>query len=259
MFIIAMCLTLMAASIAAFAGYSFGETLESFAVMLQLFGIPFFGLLLGAGAGATLRSSGRKAEEDIPLPATKRIFAAYIASLIYLSILTLILFAIVTLSSIFLVDDLQPYFLMITVLPLHSAAFVFSYWFSQSLIGGIAAIIATGASAFVLCFNNELFLRSVESGPEIFISLLAIAVLPSLVIVDSDMSILLVAVGVVIAITVHLALLFWIVNNTELEKKTWLPMKIAAAILVFSALSLSIWGVFSLGIAYDQVFVPHCH
>jgi hypothetical protein len=252
--IIAISLTLISTSVSTFGELPTGESFSLIAIMFQLFGISFFGLLLGASAGAALRSSERKAEEDIPVRPTKRILAAYIASLLYLIILRTILFVVCALNSEFLQESYKFHLLMVAVLPLHSAAFVFSYWLSQGLLGSVFSVIATAISAFWICPKDKLLLGSLES-------ILAIIFMPLWFIPTGEEIIagLLVAVPPVIATIVHLVFLAWIVNRTEREKKTWMPAKIVIAIPALGSLSLSVWGMFSLGIEYDQIFVPHCH
>ncbi|HEY7160742.1 MAG TPA: hypothetical protein VH815_05755, partial [Acidobacteriota bacterium] len=191
LFVVIMCLTVVAANVSIFAKVSFPEIFDAFTATLQLFGLPLFGLLFGAGPGAALRRSERKAEEDIPVPASKRVFAAYITSLIYLIVLSSILFAPSILSSIFHIRELPPHILFISILPIHTASFVFSYLFSQALIGGIAAMTATGTFTFVIYLNHGLFLPAFESPVEILISFLAISLVPLLLISDFDVSLFL--------------------------------------------------------------------
>jgi hypothetical protein len=199
--------------------------------MLQAFGIPFFALLLGGGSGAALRSAEHKTEEDLPIRPSKRVFAAYIVSLFYLIILTAILFAASTPLeySFFLQMDYAVPLIIITLLPLHSAAFVFSYWLSQALLGAIVSLMSTILPAYYLYLINGF--DSISYPGSVYIVfrridliLLAFQSLPS-----------------VIATIIHLIFMTWIVNSIEREKKIWLPLKAAVAVLIVTILSLTTW------------------
>ena len=218
LFIIVMCLTLVTASVSAFAGLTLSEAFSGINLMLGIFGIPFCALILGGGAGAALRSAQRKAEEEIPVRPSKRMLAGYIASLIYFILVLTILFAASTLirdpstREDFLVPQL-----MLILLPFHSAAFVFSYWLSQALLGGVVStIINVPAFAFFpywfYGFHYSNFF-SLIAGPG------------------------------VIAVCIQLSLMFWLANRIEREKQISLPTKIAIALAVAFAFFVSIIAV----------------
>ncbi|MCI0447971.1 hypothetical protein L0152_32730, partial [bacterium] len=155
--IIVLCLTVVTASVSTFAGLPADESFLSITVMLQAFGIPFFALILGGGAGSALRSAERKAEEDIPVRPIKRVFAAYLTSLFYLIILGTILFLASRpfQYSFYLQESYQVPLIAATLLSLHSAAFVFSYWLSQALLGSIVSVIATASPTLWLFINYD--------------------------------------------------------------------------------------------------------
>jgi hypothetical protein len=247
--IIVITLTLVTASVSMFAGLAWGETFLSVTVMLQAIGIPFFGLLLGGSAGAALRSSDRKAEEDIPVRPIKRVFAAYIVSLIYLTIPVAILF--LASKPLLYSADVQGQFqvplIMMMLLPLHSAAFAFSYWMGQGLLGSVVSVIATIGPAYALYLNDYLLSASLYNVPQVFISILAIIFFPFWIFGGWEfVMISFIATPAILATIVHLLTLRWLVNRIEREKQTWLPVKIACAALLLSALSLGFWGVYSL-------------
>jgi hypothetical protein len=261
--IVVITLTLVTASVSGFAGLPLGETFLSVTVMLQAIGIPFFGLLLGGSAGAALRGSDRKAEEDIPVRPIKRVFAAYIVSLIYLSILVAILF--VASKPMPYSPDVQGQFqvplIMMMLLPLHSAAFVFSYWLSQGLLGSVVSLIATVGPAYWLFINDYLLLASLENVPQVLISILAIIFFPFWIFGGWEFVLIsFIATPAILATVVHLLTLRWLVNRIEREKLTWLPMKVAVAVLLLSALSLGFWGVYFLPNSnYETSYYHHGH
>jgi hypothetical protein len=257
--ILAMSLTLITASVSILGEIPADESFLSITILSQIFGIPFFGIFLGAAAGASLRTAQRKAEEDIPLRPSKRVLAAYITSLLYLIALASILFlaAILMHHSGIFPDDEGFNLMIFAALPLHSAAFVFSYSLSHALVGSVVSAIASGTPAFFLFLNDEYFFSSIKTLPEILLSILAITFAPLWIVGKSD-SVFSLVVPSVIASIIHFGLLVWIVNRIEREKKTWMPLKIAMAILVPAALSLSIWATSSLVSTYHRFFMTNC-
>ena len=254
LFIIVMCLTVVTASISTFAGLQLGETFLSITVMLQAFGIPFFALLLGAGAGSALRGADRKAEEDIPVRSTKRALAAYIVSLFYLIILVVTLFLASRpfQYSSFLQTDYKILFIMLALLPLHSAAFVFSYWLSQALLGSIFAVIATATPVYWLLQNTNKSQRF-DSAIGNLVIVVAYYFSPSLIYrhwnwiqVASSFA------PAVITTAVNLLFLVWLIKRTELERKIWLPIKIAAVTFLLSVFSLTIWCIYFSGTIFGM-------
>lgn len=253
LFIIVLCLTVVTVSVSSFGGFPLGETYLSITVMLQAFGIPFFALLLGAGAGAALRSAERKAEEDVPVRPTKRIFASYITSLFYLSILSGILFVAsepVEYSSYLQLDYKIP-LIMVALLPLHSAAFVFSYWLSQALLGSVVAVIAVAVPAYWL-FKNP--------APTSFGSLvgnilvvLAAVFYPSLIYRHMDWILIASLITpALITTAANLVVLIWLQKRIEKEKQIWLPLKVAIGTFLIGAFALSIWGVYYFGSTFSM-------
>lgn len=250
LFIIAFCLTIVTASVSNFAGLPADESFLSITVMLQAFGIPFFALILGGGAGSALRSADRKAEEDIPVRPTQRVFAAYLTSLFYLFILGTILF----LASrpfqyaFYLQESYQVSLIAVTLLPLHLAAFVFSYWLSQALLGSIVSVLATASPAFWLFFNYAPSKESFKSFIGNILIVMAFNFFPSLI--YGHFVLILIATLVapaLIATLINLMILVWLVRTIEKEKQIWLPIKIAIAAVLVGAFSLSIWGVYFSG------------
>jgi hypothetical protein len=244
LFIIVMCLTVVTASVSTFAGLQLGETFLSITVMLQAFGIPFFALLLGASAGAGLRSAERKAEEDIPIPPTKRIFSSYITSLFYLIVLGVILLLASRpfYYSTFLQQDYKILFVALALLPLHSAAFVFSYWLGQALLGSVVAVITTAAPMYFLLINDYSSSSCCQSSIENFLVVMAFYFSPSLI--YRHLEWILIAsliMPAVVTIVLNLVVLIWLVKRIEKEKQIWLPMKIALAALMISGFLLGFW------------------
>ena len=250
LFIIAFCLTIVTASVTTFAGLPADESFLSITVMLQVFGIPFFALLLGGSAGAALRSAERKAEEEIPVQPSKRVFAAYLTSLFYLVILGSILFLASKpfLYSTFLQTDYKIPFIMNAVVVLHSAVFVFSYWLSQALLGSIVSLI-TIASPLYFMF---LFQQPVSACCEGYVNNAPIALafyfFPSLIYRHIEWILIAsVAIPLVISTFANLFVLAWLTKNIEREQKMWMPMKIGIAALLISVFSISIWGTWFSG------------
>lgn len=244
LFIIVMCLTIVTASVSTFAGLQLGETFLSITVMLQAFGIPFFALLLGASAGAALRSAERKAEEDIPVRPTKRIFASYITSLFYLIILGVILWLASRpfQYSSFLQQDYKILFIGLALLPLHSAAFVFSYWLGQALLGSVLSVIATAAPIYWVFINDNSSSNCCESSVGNFLVILAFYFSPSLIYRHIEWILIASLVTPAIITTVlNLLVLVWLSKQIEKEKQIWLPTKIAVATLLISGFALGIW------------------
>lgn len=216
--LIVICLTLVTASLSAFAELAPSEACLLTTVVLQAFGLPLFGLLLGGGAGAQLRSSERKAEEDVPIRPYKRLLAAYIASLTYCILLAGLLFAISApfeYSSSLQLDFRVP-FGMVILLPLHSAAFVFSYWLSQALLGSTISAMIIGIPAYIyypfLVFGGIDFM------------VVAYNALPGLT-----------------ATSIHISFMLWLANRIERDKRTWLPIKMAISAVMMGALFCTIW------------------
>jgi hypothetical protein len=242
LFIIAFCLTIVTASVSNFAGLPADESFLSITVMLQAFGIPFFALILGGGAGSALRSVERKAEEDIPVRPTKRVFAAYLTSLFYLFILGTILFlaSIPFQYSLFLQQDYKILFVMMALLPLHSAAFVFSYWLSQALLGSVVSVIAMAAPIYWLFFNNDSCSSGFQNSNLLVV--LAFYFLPRLIYYHMEWILITsLFMPTLIVTAANLVVLVWLVKRIEIEKQIWLPMKIAVAALLISGFSLGIW------------------
>jgi hypothetical protein len=245
--IVVISLSLVIASVSGFAGLPLGETFLSVTVILQAIGIPFFGLLLGGGAGAALRGSDRKAEEDIPIRPVKRVFAAYAVSFFYLMILTFVLL---------LLSKPMPYaadaqgtfnvpFVMMMLLPLHSGAFVFSYWLSQGLLGSVVSLLATAVPAVWLYLNLHLFSTSLFDLPGVLIWIVAVLFFPFWIFGGTDFILFGVqTIPELVATIFQLTLLIWVVSQIEREIRTWIPTKVLVAILLLSVLSLSIWGFF---------------
>ncbi len=262
--IIVISLTLVTASITTFAGVSTNESFLSTTIMLQGFGIPFFGLLLGASAGAALRSSNRKAEEDIPVRPSRRILSAYCASLIYLVILVTLLFAVsIPLKyAVPLQEDFEVQLIMVVLLPLHSAAFVFSYWLSQAILGSVVSLIITSAPAYMLLVSDSLCSSSYQVVSGIITSILAFVFFPFWVFGGIDFTLIsLNALPGLIATIIHLFLLIWLANRIESEKRTWLPKKVTAAVILLGALSLGIWVLLflipNLAISSTETIMPY--
>jgi hypothetical protein len=250
LFIIAFCLTIVTSSISTFAGLPADESFLSITVMLQVFGIPFFALLLGGGAAAALRSTERKAEEEIPVKPIKRVFASYITSLFYLVILGFILFLASRpfQYSLFLQQDYKIPFVMTAVVVLHSAAFVFSYWLSQALLGSIVSFIAI-ASPLYFFF---LYTQSGGSHRADYVSnalmVLSFYFLPSLIYRHIEyIFIASVILPALIATAANLVILVWLTKKIEREQPTPMSLTIAMAVILISAFSLSIWGTWFSG------------
>lgn len=230
LFIIAISLTLVTLSTAIIGNLTKAVSFLFVLVVLQAIGIPFFALLLGASAGASLRASGRNAEEDIPVRPSKRLFAAYIVSLTYLILLVTILFAVSTplRYSTSLQEEFRVPIVMVIVLPLHSAAFVFSYWLSQALLGGIVSTIIVCVPVFSFFLTNEFTLQILN----LFV---AVMFFPCLV-----------------ATFIHLSLMSWLMNRIERQRRIWIPIKVTIGLILVCAFLLSVGGMFLLGIAYDE-------
>jgi hypothetical protein len=244
LFIIVMCLTLVTASISAFVGLQLGETFLSITVMLQAFGIPFFALLLGAGAGSALKSVDRKAEEDIPIRFTKRVFAAYLTSLFYLIILGVILFLAGRpfQYSSYLQQDYKILFVVLALLPLHSAAFVFSYWLGQALLGSVVSVISTAAPMYLLVINHYSPSTCCQSSIDNFLVVIAFYFFPCLIYQHLEWILMTSLVAPAFLTTVaNLIVLAWLAKRIERENKIWLPMKIAIAALLISGFLLGVW------------------
>jgi hypothetical protein len=229
MLIIVMCLTVVTASISAFADVRIDQGYLLITAVLQGFGLPFFALLLGCTAGAALKSSERKAEEDLPVRPSKRMFAAYIASLSYLLMLIAILFVLTVpiKNSDLLQADFMVETMMALLLPLHCAAFVFSYWISQPLLGGIVSTIITVPSYLFFpfrLFDGFYYTRSNSAFPGF------------------------------IAIGIQILLMFWLANRIEREKRTRLPVKIAIGAIIVCSIVLSVTAIALLGSVYEQIF-----
>jgi hypothetical protein len=230
--IVGLCLTVVTASVSTFAGLPADESFLSITVMLQAFGIPFFALILGGGAGSALRSAERKAEEDIPVRPTKRVFAAYLTSLFYLFILGTILFLASRpfQYSLFLQQDYKILFVMLALLPLHSAAFIFSYWLSQALLGSVVSVIATAAPMYFLFINNDSS-SSIHSSIGNLLVVLAFYFFPSLIYYRMEWILITSLLTPALIVTLaNLVVLVWLVKRIEREKQIWLPMKIAVAL-----------------------------
>ncbi len=250
LFIIAFCLTIVTASVSTFAGLPADESFLSITVMLQAFGIPFFALILGGGAGSALRSDERKAEEDIPVRPTKRVFGAYLTSLFYLFILGTILFLASRpfQYSLFLQQDYKILFVMIALLPLHSASFLFSYWLSQALLGSVVSVIATAAPMYWQFFNNDACSTNFQSSIGNLLIVMSFYFFPSLIYRHTELILITSLVAPVLIVTVaNLFVLVWLVKRIEREKQIWLPMKIALATLLISGFSLGIWIIYYSG------------
>ncbi len=223
MLIMGFCLTFVNALLSNVAPYNIDQTFLLVVVVLQAAGLPFFALILGSSAGAALRHSGRKCEEDIPEPPGKRVFSAYITSLIYLGVLATILFAFSfpIKFSAELQKDINVPFVMVLLLPLHSAAFVFSYWLSQALLGSTVSAMIIGIPAYFF-FPFLLFGR-------IDIIVLAYNAIPG-----------------IIALSIHLSFLLWLANRIERERRRWLPIKMTIAVVMMGAFLLGMWGFFDV-------------
>ncbi len=244
LFIIVFCLTIVTASVSNFAGLPADESFLSITVMLQAFGIPFFALILGGGAGSALRSTERKAEEDIPVRPTKRVFAAYLTSLFYLFILGTILFLASRpfQYSLFLQQDYMILFVLIALLPLHSASFLFSYWLSQALLGSVISVIATAAPMYFLFLNIDAPSTSFQPSIGNLLIVISFHFFPSLIYRHTELILITSLVAPALIVTVvNLFALVWLVKRIEREKQIWLPMKIALATLLISGFSLGIW------------------
>ncbi|HEY7159929.1 MAG TPA: hypothetical protein VH815_01660, partial [Acidobacteriota bacterium] len=206
-------------------------------------------------AGAALRSAERKAEEDIPVRPTKRIFASYITSLFYLIILGVILLLASKpfQYSLFLQQDYKVLFVALAVLPLHSAAFAFSYWLGQGLIGSVIAVISTAAPMYWLLVNNFSSSNCCESSIQNFLVVIAFYFFPSLIFRHLEWILIAsVIMPAIITIVFNLLVLVWLVKRIEIEKQIWLPMKIAVAVFMISGFLIGFWfinyagGIFAL-------------
>jgi hypothetical protein len=216
LFIIIMCLTFITGSVSFLAGLQLGETFSGISLMIRAFGIPFFALILGASAGAALRSGQRKAEEDIPIRPSKRIFACYLASVTYLIFLATTLFVVSAPidASIMSIDFLVPV-VMLVLLPFHCAAFVFSYWLSQAILGGVI-------STMINIPSFALFPYWLYGG--IYSNLLSMPAAP----------------GGFISVFIQLSVVFLLANRIEREKFISLPAKIAIGVALAFSFLLSV-------------------
>jgi len=250
LFIIAFCLTIVTASVSTFSGLPADESFLSITVMLQAFGVPFFALLLGGGAGAALRSDERKAEEEIPVRPSKRVFAAYITSLFYLIILGLILFLASRpfQYSLFLQVDYKIPFVMTAVVVLHSAAFVFSYWLSQALLGSIVSVIAIASPLYFLFLYKDLVSTRCADYISNTPMILAFYFSPSLIYRHMEWILIAsVITPALIGTVVNLMALVWLTKKIEREEQMRMPVKIGIAALLISVFSISIWGTYFSG------------
>jgi hypothetical protein len=221
--LIAICLAVASINLSIFSALDFDDGLLLTTVILQAFGLPFFALLLGSAAGAQLRSSECKAEEDIPVRANKRLLAAFIASLTYLILLASILFALSALLdySSSIQQDFHVPFALVLLLPLFSAAFVFSYWLSQAVLGGAISAMIIGIPAYI------------------FYPFLLFGGIDFMVVVFN-------AIPGLIAASIHLLSMFWLANRIERERRTSLPIKMGIAAVMMGALVVGIFGCFSV-------------
>lgn len=248
LFIIVICLMPVTGSVSYFAKLPLSETFLSTTVMLQAFGLPFFALLLGGSAGAALRNSDRKAEEDIPVRPSTRLLAAYIASLMYLILLATILFGASSPMrySASLQQDFDVPLMMAVLLPLHSAAFTFSYWLSNALVAGVLSTICTGLPTYWLFMNDSLCSTSFMVMPEFLISIVAVIFLPFWILGRTELILIFFnTFPGLIATIIHISLLTWLANRIELEKRTKYSLKIAIATVLLISLSVTVWGIFS--------------
>jgi hypothetical protein len=231
LFIIAISLTLVTASISTFANLGGAQAFLLVTAVLQAFGLPFFALLLGASAGAALKSSVRNAEEDIPVRPSKRTFAAYIASLVYFLMLAGIIFVIK--ASINDSDILKEDFLisigMVLLVPLHTAAFIFSYWLSQALLGGVISTIITIPAYF---FYPFWIMNSIDY---------TLTLAPGL-----------------IAASIQLYLMSWLANRIERDKRIRFSIKMSIGVVLVCSTLLASAGISLLSLAYQQLFEPRC-
>jgi hypothetical protein len=246
--IIVICLTFVTVSVSYFGKLPLSETFLSVTVMLQAFGLPFFALLLAGSAGAALRNIDRKAEEDIPARPTTRLLAAYVASLLYLILLATIVFA--ASSPMRYAPSLQQDFdvpvMMVVLLPLHSAAFAFSYWLCHALVGSVLSIICTSFPAYWLFMNDSLCSASYQIMPEFLISIVAVIFLPFWIFGYSELLVFLNVIPGLIATIIHISVVTWLANRIELERRTRYSLKIGIATVLLISLSVTVCGVFSV-------------
>jgi len=219
LFIIIMSLTLVTASVSIFSGLPLEDTFSGINMMLRGFGIPFFALLLGGSAGSALRSTQRKAEEEIPVRPSKRIFAGYIASLVYLILLTTtLLVASAPIGGSTMSKDFLMPIVMLVLLPFHSAAFVFAYWLSQAILGGVVSTMIN-LPAFAL-FPYWLY-------GDTYSNLLSMSAAP----------------GGFISVCIQLSLVSLLANRIEREECISLPLKIIIGVALVSSFLLSVVGM----------------
>ncbi|HEY7160741.1 MAG TPA: hypothetical protein VH815_05750 [Acidobacteriota bacterium] len=220
LFIIVFSITILNAIASHIERLAVGDAFVFIVVLLQAVGLPFFALLLGGSSGAVLRSS-RNAEENIPVGPMRRVYAAYIASLGYLVLLTSILFALSSPIeySISLQSDFYVPLMMAVLLPLHAASFVFSYWLSQALLGSVVSAMIIGIPAYI--FSLDSFCEVPDLSVTTYIALSG-----------------------VIAMGIYFSLIVWLTNTIEREKSIRLPIKIGISSTLVAAFLISVWGIF---------------
>jgi hypothetical protein len=139
-------------------------------------------------------------------------------------------------------------YIMMMLLPLHSSAFVFSYWLGQALLGSLISVMATGGPAYWLLLNLHLLSTSLLDLPRVLIWIVSVLFFPFWILCGTDFILFAAQSLPQFAATAgHLVLLLWIVHRIEREACTWLPAKTVVAILLFCALPFAMWGFFGNG------------
>jgi hypothetical protein len=162
-------------------------------LMLLIAGIPFFGVILGAMAGSSLRKEPVKSiEELLPVPPLKRVLAAYTASLAYYILIAfvspLILASEDVMRSVYSTDtfgkisQFPNIWILLVLLHFHFLSFTFSYWTKNGVLGGgLALIIGSAELAPVMAGSvNVLDLTSYEVVPAFWTFFFTILILVNL-------------------------------------------------------------------------------
>ncbi len=130
------------------------EVISALSAVLMVGGVPLLAVLLGGSAGTGLRGqSARSAEEMLPFSPVRKVFGAYLTSLVYLLALGAALIAAgFMLSDATVLESIEvPVFLVPAMsLLLHLFSFLFCYWMGQPFFGGGLALLLAGAEGFML-------------------------------------------------------------------------------------------------------------
>lgn len=123
------------------------EVLRDIMGYFALLGMPALLILTGPIAASQLRSDSiRNAEEPLPFSPAQKVFGAYLTSLFYLLIGSLLFTGgALALNSIKTVDlPLSPAFILLAILQIHLLAFLFTYWVNQAILGTALATLIVG-------------------------------------------------------------------------------------------------------------------